>query len=167
MSNPLAEIDAIVAAALTEFEPLTAVVPVGRIQLWDRAVDIRGEVEEASDMGCRIWIVPMDSDPNLPWSSGSARFDRNYDIGFGVGNLLLPQLRGIEWLIYKALARLFELKRADGATPIANPVPFQIESFVPTRSDPERGPLVSDPQEWTDLIGVKATVVTARSNLLT
>ena len=165
MSSPLSKIDDIVAQALIGFGPLTALVPAQKIQVWDRAVDIRGEVEDASDMQARIWVVPMDSNTDLNFSSGSVRFERHYDIGFGVGKLLLSQMRDIEWAIYGALHHLFNLKQPDGITIITQPDPLKIESIGGGRTDPERGPMVGDPQEWSDLITVTVVAFTARTNL--
>ena len=165
MSNPLSAIDDIVSKAFTGFDPLIAVVPVSKIQIWDNKVDAGGEVEESPDLGKRIWIVPMEGDTDFNFSSSSVLYVRNYGVGFGTGTLAKEGLREIEWLLSRAADHLFNLLQPDGVTPIVQPTPLQIESIGTGRTDPERGPLVGDPEEWADLLGITVVAVCARSAL--
>ena len=165
MADPLIGVKDLVVTALTGFARLITLVPVGRIQAWDRDVDIRGEVETATDMGARIWIVPMPCELDLNYSSGSVRHVRNFAIGFGVGRLKLDLILAIERQIQCALARLSTLKQPDGTTPIEHPLPLTVESIGVRGSDPEREPL-NDPEEWTDLYQVSVVAFEPRSALL-
>lgn len=163
-SNPLTDIDILVAEALTGYGGLTALVPVSKIQVWDRTVDIRGEVETAPDLGKRVWVVPGRSTVEMSYSSSSVRWKRRYAIGFGAAGLKVEACREIEFAITKALARLFELKKPD-LTPITQPTPLEVESISIGDTDPEREPL-GDPEEWTDVCDVMVLAFSPRAALL-
>lgn len=164
MANPLSDIDTLVAAALTGFTALTALVPESRIQLYDREIDIR-QMEGATGLGSRIWVVPLASDVNLTWSSGRAEITRRYAVHYGSAGLKLSDCREIEWQIMRALTRLFEGVGPDGVTPITQPTPLQIENVSVGASDPEREPML-DPEEWRDVCDVSVMAFVARADLL-
>ena len=165
MTDPLTAIDNLVRDALTQLEGLTALVRVSKIQLWDRAVDIRGEVETATDMGGRCWVVPVPSELDLNWSSDSVKHVRKYAVGFGVGNLKLEECRKIERQVQRAMARLNKGLKADAVTPISHPLPLTIESVAAPKTDPDREPL-HDPQEWTDVCDVAVVAFEPYASLM-
>lgn len=165
MSNPLTAIDELVTHALTEFSGLTAIVPPGKIQAWDRMVDIRGEVEDASDLRGRVWIVPGRSELDLGYGNWVARHVRGFSIGFGCGGLKLSECRDIERQVQRAMARLNALQQADGVTPIVQPSPLEIESVAVHGTDPEREP-IDDPSEWRDVCDIIVIAIESKTDLM-
>lgn len=164
-TNPLTIIDALVHAALTEFGELTALVPATRIQVFDRSVDVRGEVEDAFDLGGRVWVIPQASSFDLDWATGEVKHLRRYSIGFGVGTMQVGQIRDIERAIQRALARLSAGLKADGTSLTATPSGWAVEPALVGPSDPEREP-IADPQEWRDVCDVTLTAFEPRPALL-
>ena len=156
-SNPFTAIDGLVSDAIVGHALFAGLVSSGRIQVFDRSVDIRGEIEESADMGNRVWIEPVSTGTAWNFSSGSTQFVERYRVGFGNGDMKLEEIRTLKWNIVQALAILAELKHPD-FTPIsdAETTPFQIQSINISGGRPERDPL-SDPQEWSDEILVAVT----------
>ncbi len=150
-TNPLTLIDDVVADAFRGSAGITAIVPADLIQVWDREVDVRGDVEDAPDLGRRLWITPIASPTDFNFSSGSTRFTRRYRLGFGTGGVAVQACREMEWQILIAARRLHDLQGPDGSPLDAQVIaPLALESASVGTTDPEREPLF-DPQEWTDV----------------
>lgn len=165
VSNPFTAIDNIVASAITGHTLFANLNISGRIQVFDRPIDIRGEIEASADMGKRIWIEPVSSDPRWNFSSGSTQFVEQYRVGFGNGDMKLEEIRQLKWDILQALATLSNLKNPDG-TPLDGTAttPLDIQSITIGGSRPERDPL-SDPQEWLDEILVTVTAFASTNSM--
>ncbi len=112
-------------------------------------------------MGNRIWVIPRPCRTDLAYSSGSVLYERNFAIGFGSGTMAVETLTDTEFWIGQALLMLFNLKQPDG-TPIVQPEPLKIESIGQSSTDPERGPLIDDPQEWENEIGLTVIAIAPR-----
>lgn len=164
-SNPFTAISLVVARAITDHQLFVDLKDAGRIQVFDRSIDVRGEIEESPDLGKRIWIEPVSSDPKWNFSSGSTKIDEQYRIGFGNGDMKLEEIELLRWNLWRALATLSNLRHPD-ETPIVDGEtnPFQLQSIIVGGGRPERDPL-SDPQEWKDEILVTVTAFVA-TNLI-
>src|SRR5262245_46240146 len=100
-SNPYSAIDAIVAAAFATHPAVTAILPqAGMIQVWDREIDIRGDLAEAEDAGPRLWIMP-DEDGGDDWQAANAATNVGlvYVIGYGTSSMKLSEVRDLQWAI--------------------------------------------------------------------
>lgn len=163
-SNPLTSIDLLIADAV-RLHPFFADIASESIQVFDRPIDVRGEVEGAIDLGKRIWIEPQRSDLQLDYSSGSTRFVRRWLIGFGNDNMAVEEIRILEWKIIQALGRLYNKEHADGS-PImdSETTPLLIEAIRIGGGNPERNPL-TDVQAWFDEILVTAELFAPTENI--
>lgn len=161
-------IDEMVSAAITEFAEITGgaapLVPASMIQVWDRASDPKGDVEESA-WGGWIRVVPGKMDIDLVASNATARFRRGYSVEYGHQGLKRADCSKIETAILRAVSRLQELKQADGETPIEQPSPLHITSILPTQTDPERAP-IEDAERWTDVVYLVVDAWAARADLV-
>jgi hypothetical protein len=149
-SNPFTAIDAIVAAALTQHAAVAALVSPGQIQIFDRALDIRGNLSEASDVGTRLWIKPLGGEDQFEYSSSSAMFFLDYVVGYGTGTMELEEIRRLAWAVARACGRLFKMKKADG-TPldVTDVSPLVLEAITPGPARTEQDE-INDPPEWME-----------------
>ncbi len=153
--NPLTAVDKLVAQCFSKFEPIKELILPGRILVWDREVDTRGESNDATDQGTRLWVVPSEAEVDFDASSGSTRFVIGYRIGIGAGGARLEDCRRIEWQVIRVVARLNAGIGPDGRSLDWSSVsPLIFESAAKLRGDIERTPL-SDPREWRNICDVR------------
>jgi hypothetical protein len=161
-------IDQLVIDAICEFAEITGgdspLVPSKMIQVWDRASDPKGDVE-SSAWGGWIRVVPGKMDVDLVASNATARFRRGYSVEYGHQGLKREDCSKIETAILRAVARLQDLKQADGETPIEQPSPLHVVSVLPTQTDPERAP-IEDAERWTDVVYLVVDAWAARADLV-
>lgn len=150
--NPYNEIDEIVYDAIRLNADVLAVIgSASRVLLSDRPVDVRDEPEDATDMGQRIWVLPLRSPIHTEDTSTSAALQRRYRIGLAAGNLDLKALRKLEWNLHCALVKFtVEAPSITGQF-------LTIESAELGESDPSKSPQ-EDPDEWHDAIDLTVRI---------
>ena len=174
--NPLSAVTTIVKTGLTVDPLIAALIPESRVQVWDRPVDVRGDMEADKELGRRIWIIPRRHTTNLGWSSGSALFVRRYEIGYAAGDLKLIECERLEWLIIRAATLMSnkQLPQEPGtqepplpsSKAMTDPSPLQIEAIGLEDTDPQREPLET-PEEWRGVITLVVTLKGPRADILT
>lgn len=156
--NPITSLRLLVASVPTSYAPfLTAIGGVKNVQIWDRAVDVRGDLKKSAGAKRRLQLRPTASDLDFNWSSGSARFARRYAIDvYSTGTEVAP-VEYLEWLLWKGYGYLFDQRLPGSDDPIVVPEPLILDSISLTAADPDREDLDGETEGWTTICDAIAT----------
>ncbi|MBX3396503.1 MAG: hypothetical protein KF841_14170 [Phycisphaerae bacterium] len=152
-SSPFWAIDTLVKDQLANYAPLAAMVPGGRLQAWDRRVDIRRNLEDAVTAGKRIIIMPNGTEIDPRYSSGSARFLLRYELLLFSGKMLLEDIRKMEWYTCCALIRMWKEMGPEPASTLdtGTAEPLIVEAFIVGQAQQDKLPL-DLPEEWESVM---------------
>jgi hypothetical protein len=166
--NPWTELRLLVGSALTEYAALvTAIGGANNIQLYDRAIDIRGDLKKSNAGQNRAVLWPADNELELDWAGHAARFRRVYAVEILSRGKQPKPIEYFEWLIIKGVARLYMGKKADGSGDNwTAPAPLVIQAITITRADPDRDQVNSDTDQWTSVCDIVATGSVAIADLI-
>ncbi len=148
-SNPLTAIDLLIRDQILHLPFLAALWKnAGKVQAFDRKVDIRRNFEDAILAGSRALVVPRGMTISPNFSSGSMRFRLRYDIACYSGKMTIEDIRLLEWGVALACTRLYQGIGPDGSPLDANAAaPLVIETFNVGEVEEDRQ-RVDMPEEW-------------------
>lgn len=164
MSNPLTELRAIVASALLQNPPLLerlgagdVVAGVHRIQVHDRAMDIRGTLEDSALGDCSVHLTPTGFEHDFD-AHDSFVLRASYRIEIFHRDNRASEIEEIVWMVLAGLAHLYMDREPFTADPISVPEPLILNSIRPDAAETDREPGMEDTEEWTTAARIVASV---------
>ncbi len=167
-SNPYTELRRLVATAITDYAPIVAAVGgPGNIQVFDQAVDPRGDMQNAKQIDCRAQLNPEDGNINFEDSSSSAAITRTFSIEIRKSGKSPEPVEWFEWQIHKAMCYLYH-GRAPGSllTILMAEWPLTLVAIKATSNDREFLP-VNNPEEWNTVCMVVVHAEVSFEDLMT
>lgn len=164
MSSALAQLDAVVFNGIKDFPAVAALIPSARIQIFDRGVDIRGDVAGNPALGPRLQIERVRTTKQFDWSNTTARYERRYAVRIGTGTTQDCVGANIEWVIDAAVLNMFNKLNADGS-PRVDPLPWEIETILAVASDPHRDLVFDEIEELRDVVDIVLVAYCNRSDV--
>lgn len=164
--NPLTDLRLLVATAMTEYPAfVTAVGGENNIQVWERTVDVRGDLKKgAAKRRAVLWNSRATID--FDFSSSAIRSTRIFAVDLRVRDQNVKVIEYLEWCLTRALARLYMNLKADGTGNWTAPAPLVINSIMMTEADPERETVGADTDQWTAMCDIVVTFTAALADLI-
>lgn len=159
-ANPLTDLRLLVATALREYAPLTAALgpnAANLVQAWDEGIDLRGDMADSELGSRRIQMRPAGVDWNFVAANDTVHFRRRYAIEIYSDDAQAAPVELLEWLIVRAIARLFMRRKPSDGSPIEDPPPLTLLSIHAVSADPDREPVGLDPDKWVSVCDIEAT----------
>ncbi|MBE7507799.1 MAG: hypothetical protein HS101_16150 [Planctomycetia bacterium] len=154
--NPLTSLRLMIGESLTTFQPLVdAVGGAHNIQIWDRPLDIRGDLSDAETGSRRLQMAPEGGRWAFNASSGAVDFERRFMIEMysdSTTDAAPPEY--LEWLVIIAMAFLWEGLYPETGSPLVVPEPLIIDSIGVVEAKEDRDPLGADTEKWTGVCDV-------------
>ena len=141
--NPFSKLRRRIAAVLLDFALMEEVVGARVVQIFDRPLDIRGDLEESDTAALRAALLPGDATWDLAYSNGSAAFARNYTLMLHADTTSdIRPAEYVEWLAFKGVVFLYHGKMPGTDTPITDaamdPAPLILDGIRVGNVDLER-----------------------------
>lgn len=172
-SNPLTDLRLLVATALTTNTPLLeklgdgdAVRGLNNVQIHDRAVDIRGTLEESAASQRSVHMVPTGLDHQFD-ANDSFTLRVSYRVEVFHEGDAAEGAEEIAWLILQGLAYLYMNREVGGADALVMPEPFILLAIQPDDAEADREPGMEDTDQWTVAARIVAAVRVPVAALLT
>ena len=164
--DQLTAADDIIHNQVSEYFALRSVfgIKAGTIHVHDKDVDAR-KMREG------IFIVPEVSETNLIFSHATVRLLRRWTIQFEHRGKSTKHIRQIEQGLIEALSLLVDRFGPDETALVIPPPgldPYRLGPIsLVSGSDPDREPILDEPERWSDELQIQMVLEAQRSDLRT